>query len=255
MDPIYIDTLPESWIDEEAVFEGDLSRLASKVTLDLNDPHLLIDVRQPDQIRRTRRIGGEFKRRVNKDITHKYNISNDEAYDLLKENHQSRVRSTIGQLNIEHTLPALRLQSPYYKTKLSTKEARSFHRPTLHFSTGHEIRFDKIKTRKRKTYRGKDIQEIFASTKDISLSDGSLFVLLEYSEEYPTVLSNFGMGSRLINYYRRKNPEDESRPKLEVGETHVLMPQDRSPFWNFGAIDPGETVPTLYNKIDRKSVV
>jgi len=254
LDPMYLDTLPESWIDEEAIFEGDLSKLASKVTLDLNDPHLLIDIRQPDQIRRTRRIGGEFKRRLNKDITHKYNISNDEAYDLLKENHQNRVRSTIGQLNIEHTLPALRLQSPYYKTKLSTKEARSFHRPSLHFSTGHEIRFDKIKLRKRKTYRGKDIQEIFATTKDISLSDGSPFVLLEYSEEYPTVLSNFGMGSRLINYYRRKNPEDESRPKSEVGETHVLMPQDRSPFWNFGAVEPGETVPTLYNKMVRAPI-
>jgi hypothetical protein len=124
----------------------------------------------------------------------------------------------------------------------------------MHFPTGHEIRFDRIKTRKKKTYRGKDIQEIFATTKDISLSDGATFVLLEYSEEYPTVLSNFGMGSRLINYYRRKNPEDDSRPKYEVGETHVLTPQDRSPFWNFGTVGPGETVPTLYNKMVRAPV-
>jgi hypothetical protein len=251
---LYVDTLPDSWLDEDAIFEGDLSKLASKVVLDLNDPHLLVDIRQPDQIRRTRRIGGEFKRRLNKDITHKYNISNDEAYDLLKENHQNRVRSTIGQLNIEHTLPALRLQSPYYKTKLSTKEARSFHRPNIHFPAGHEIRFDRIKTRKKKTYRGKEIQEIFATTKDISLSDGSTFVLLEYSEEYPTVLSNFGMGSRLINYYRRKSPEDDSRPKFEVGETQVLTPQDRSPFWNFGTVEPGDTVPTLYNKMVRAPI-
>ena len=120
---MYLDSLPDSWIDEEAIFEGDLSKLASKVTLDMNDPHLLIDIRHADQVRRTRKIGGEFKRRLNKDISHKYNISNDEAYDLLKENHQNRVRSTIGQLNIEHSLPALRLQSPYYKTKLSTKQA------------------------------------------------------------------------------------------------------------------------------------
>jgi len=254
LEPMYLDVMPDSWIDEEAIFEGDLSKICSKVVLDLNDPHLLVDIRQPDQIRRTRRIGGEFKRRLNKDITHKYNISNDEAYDLLKENHQNRVRSTIGQLNIEHTLPALRMQSPYYKTKLSVKEARAFHRPNMHFTTEHEIRFDKIKSRKRKTWKGKEIQEIFASTKDISLSDGSTFVLLEYSEEYPTVLSNFGMGSRLINYYRRKSPEDESRPKIEVGETHVLMQQDRSPFWNFGTVDPGETVPTLYNKMVRAPI-
>lgn len=88
----------------------------------------------------------------------------------------------------------------------------------------------------------------------MSLSDGSNYILMEYSEEYPTVLSNFGMGSRLINYYRRKGPDDESRPKLDVGETHVLMSQDRSPFWNFGTVDPGQTVPTLYNKMVRAPI-
>ncbi|KAI5804466.1 hypothetical protein EDC01DRAFT_421124 [Geopyxis carbonaria] len=252
--PRYLDCLPRSWLDEEAIYEGDLSKLAGKIILDLNDPHLLVDVRQPNEVRRTRRIGGEFKRRVNRDLTQRYNISNDEAYDLLKENHQNKVRSTIGQLNIEHALPALRLQSPYYKTKLSTKESRSFHRPNLHFHVDQEIRFDKIKYRKRKTYRNKEIQEVFATTKDMSLSDGSNFILLEYSEEYPTVMSNFGMGSRLINYYRRKGPDDESRPKLDIGETQVLMSQDRSPFWNFGTVDPGETVLTLYNKMVRAPI-
>lgn len=92
---------------------GNLTSISAKVTLDLNDPFLLVDIRQPNEIRRTRRIGGEFKRRVNKDLTQRYNISNDEAYDLLKENHQNKVRSTIGQLNIEHSMPALRLQTPY----------------------------------------------------------------------------------------------------------------------------------------------
>ena len=73
----------------------------------------MIDIRQPSEVRPTRRIGGEFKRRVNKDLTQRYNISNDEAYDLLKGNMQNKVRSAIGQLEIEHTMPALRLQSPY----------------------------------------------------------------------------------------------------------------------------------------------
>lgn len=141
-----------------------------------------------------------------------------------------------------------------YKTKLSTKEARSFHRPSLHFPVEHEIRFSKMKTRKRKTYRGKDIKDVLANTKDVSLSDGLDFVLLEYSEEYPVVMSNFGMGSRLINYYRRKGPDDESRPRYDIGETQVLMGQDRSPFWNFGTVDPGETVPTLYNKMVRAPI-
>ncbi|KAL7273610.1 hypothetical protein RUND412_003514 [Rhizina undulata] len=252
--PRYLDQLPDSWPDDEAIVNGDLSFIASKTMLDLNDPHLLVDIRQPNEIRRTRRIGGEFKRSVNKDLIQRYNISNDEAYDLLKENHQNKVRSTIGQLTIEHSMPALRLQTPYYKTKLTTKEARSFHRPSINFHVDQVIRFSKIKTRKKKTYRGKDIQEVLNTTKDLSLSDNCNFILLEYSEEYPTVMSNFGMGSRLINYYRRKGPDDESRPKYDIGETHVLMSQDRSPFWNFGTVDPGETVPTLYNRMVRAPV-
>lgn len=117
-----------------------------------------------------------------------------------------------------------------------------------------EMRFSKIKSRKKKTWRGKDIQTVLATTKDISLMDNCNFILLEYSEEYPTVMSNFGMGSRLINYYRRKGPDDESRPKYDIGETQVLMSQDRSPFWNFGTVDPGETVPTLYNRMSRAPI-
>ena len=116
------------------------------------------------------------------------------------------------------------------------------------------MRFSKLKIRKKKHTKGKDIKTILNTTHDLSLGDNSNFVLLEYSEEHPTVISNFGMGSRLINYYRRKGPEDESRPKYEVGETQVLMPQDRSPFWNFGTVDPGEMVPTLYNRMIRAPI-
>ncbi|KAG9894293.1 hypothetical protein KCU94_g12234, partial [Aureobasidium melanogenum] len=68
------------------------------------------------------------------------------------------------------------------------------------------------------------------------------------------MLSNFGMGNRLINYYRRKDAEDSSRPKEEIGETQVLLPQDRSPFANFGQVDPGEMVPTIHNGLYRAPV-
>ena len=68
------------------------------------------------------------------------------------------------------------------------------------------------------------------------------------------MMSNFGMGSRLINYYRRKNLEDTSRPKLDVGETLILLPQDKSPFSSFGHIDPGETTPSLYNAMYRAPI-
>ena len=68
------------------------------------------------------------------------------------------------------------------------------------------------------------------------------------------MMSNFGMGNRLINYYRKRDADDQERPKREIGETHVLMTQDKSPFANFGHVDGGELVPTLQNGMYRAPV-
>ncbi len=124
----------------------------------------------------------------------------------------------------------------------------------MKFNRNEQIAFSKPRVVKRKHVKGKDARTIFEKTKDLSLGDNSNVLLLEYSEEYPTILSNFGMGSRLINYYRRKNMDDISRPKLEIGETAVLLPQDKSPFSVFGHIDPGQITPALYNSMYRAPI-
>ena len=93
------------------------SKIAKTITLDLNDSRLLVDHVQPNFISRNvfgrsdlRRAGrGAFT----KGLGQRYNISNDEAYDLLKENHQSKVRSMLGNVAVEHSLPAVRLQWPF----------------------------------------------------------------------------------------------------------------------------------------------
>ena len=95
------------------------SKIAKTVILDLNDSRLLIDHVQPNVISRNvfgrsdlRRVGrGAFT----KGLGQRYNISNDEAYDLLKENHQSKVRSMLGNVAVEHSLPAVRLQWPFVR--------------------------------------------------------------------------------------------------------------------------------------------
>lgn len=94
------------------------AKLAKKVVLDLNDLQLLVDVYQPATAARDgHRVGADSKRGASgtstTDKLQRYNISNDEAYDLLKENHQSKVRSTLGNLTVEHSMPAVRLQWPY----------------------------------------------------------------------------------------------------------------------------------------------
>ena len=233
-------------------------RIAQKVILDENDPYLLLDFQQPSTPQKQARKVGDLRRvsggRVTKDLSRRYNISNDAAYDLLKENHSNKVRSTLGNMSVEHSLPAIKLQYPFYKDKLSAREARSFHRPTINFRPGEAARFSKPRSQKRKHMKGKDAQSLFQTAHDLSMGDNSHSVLLEYSEENPFMLSNFGMGNRLINYYRRKDIEDNARPKADIGETQVLLPQDKSPFSIFGEIEKGETTLTLQNFMFRAPV-
>ncbi|PHH63054.1 hypothetical protein CDD81_6299 [Ophiocordyceps australis] len=149
------------------------ARGAKRVYLDSSDPYLLIE-------------------------TERFNLSNDEAYEMLKENHQNK------------------LTWPYYKVKLAGTTDEYHH---------------------------------------LSMNDNSTAVLFEYCEPRPRVLNNFGMGNRLINYYRRKDTNDEDQlPKQELGEYRMLLPEDRSPFSLFGTVDPGETVPTLHNEMFRAPV-
>ncbi|MCJ1312694.1 hypothetical protein MMC25_006370 [Agyrium rufum] len=235
------------------------AKIARTVILDLNDPNLLVEPEDPRPKAAAPRFTGiedskSSRAAFSRILNQRYNISNDEAYEMLKENHQNKVRSTLGNLSVSHSMPAMRLQWPYYKTTLEKMEARSFHRPLMHFNKGEPIVFNKCRIVKRKHLKGKETKAIFETARDLSLADNSTALLLEYSEEHPAMISNFGMGNRIINYYRRKNMEDTQRPKLDIGETAVLLPQDKSPLSIFGNIDPGEITPALQNSMFRAPI-
>ena len=70
-------------------------------------------------------------------------------------------------------------------------------------------------------------------------------------EEHPPIISDFGMGSVLVNYYRKKDDKDDYIPKSDFGEPFVLEPGDESPFMKFGSVYPGQTVQALYNNLLR----
>ncbi|CAN9111858.1 unnamed protein product [Alternaria alternata] len=246
-----------TWDDPEL----ETARLSKKILLDMNDPHLLLDVQQPSaEPPKPRTLGLGLKRDSRGSLANpmfkRYNISNDEAYDALKESSQQKVRSTIGHMNVEHSLPALKLQYPFYKVALSDRELRSFHRPTVTFKPGERASITPLKSVKRKHKKNLKPSEAFASAEDLNIGDNSDLLLAEYSEEYPTTLSNFGMGVKILNYYRRKDMEDTARPKPEdgIGETSVLLPQDKSPFSLFGQVEPGQQVLTLHNAMYRAPV-
>ncbi|KAI6031564.1 TAF1 transcription initiation factor TFIID subunit TAF1 [Pisolithus microcarpus] len=185
----------------------------------------------------------------------KFNLSNDHFYEVAKDGGRHRVRQTFGQLVVEHAYPATKAS---YKTRLSKHEARSFHRPALQFPTNIEFRFSKVRTAKkkkdkagRKLGKGGNVGEGLHKTGDLTLKDTSNFVLWEYSEEHPPIIPNFGMGSILVNYYRKKDEKDDYMPKLDLGVPFVLEPQDESPFMKFGYVYPGQTFPALYNNLVR----
>lgn len=255
--PPMIDELLNAYIDDP---EAATVHLAKRVRLDLNDPYLLLDTTTaPEKVQLKRKFGSVFKRDATGGLTRefkrRYDISNDAAYENLKKNHHGKVRAHLGGHDIEHSLPAARLQYPYYKVKLSSREARSFHRPALNFPySANNYVLKPSRKQKRKDLKGKSASEIFVKCQDLSLSDNSSALLLEYSEEYPFMLSGFGMGSKLINHYRRRDKDDTTRPKQELGETNILMPEDKSPFSVFGEVEPGETVPTITNQMYRAPV-
>lgn len=228
-------------------------KISRRVVLDLNDPQLLVEEVAPETLRTKIQPGDINKgsKTVNDLLKERFNHSNDAEYDLLKQNHQNKIRSTLGNMAVEHSVPALRLQYPYYKVKLDTKEARKFHRPSLLFRPLMTVSFSKPNKIKKKHTKGKKTKELYADTKSLSLADNSSALLLEYAEEHPMIMSQTGMGIKVINYYRRKTKDDTSRPKSEIGDTAVLLPEDKSPFYIFGHIDPGETVKALYNSMYR----
>ncbi|KAI5951630.1 hypothetical protein KGF54_004704 [Candida jiufengensis] len=228
---------------DEDIFDGQIK--LDKLKLDMNDPNLLF---VPTKTKK------ELKTVPQTSIERRFNLSNDNDYELLRKNYNTKQRSQLSNLNIEHSVPAMRLQTPFYKVKLSKVEARSYHRPIFYVRPGTLMSFSKLKIRKRKKDKGKALHEVFSKTTDLTVSDSASIVALEYSEQYPSILSNFGMGSKLINYYRKERADDTSRPKAQVGETHVLGVEDRSPFWNFGEVAPGDFVPTLYNNIVRAPI-
>lgn len=61
-----------------------------------------------------------------------------------------------------------------------------------------------------------DPAQALKTTSDLSIRDTSSFVLCEYSEEAPPVLNNVGMGSIIVNYYRKKHERDEYIPKVKA---------------------------------------
>ena len=236
------------------------AKLAQRVILNLNDAQLLVEEIDPESVRTKLKSAEKAKElsSLKSRLDNRFKISNDAEYDALKQNSRKKIRGQLGNMTITHSTPALRLQYPYFKYRdnLNISEAapdlRTFHRKKLVFK--FPISFSKPPKHKRKDLKGKEVKDVYANTKDLSLADNSTAVLLEYSLENPLMMSQTGMGNKIVNYYRRRVGDEKTRPKYALGETSLLMPEDKSPFYDFGFVDPGEEVTALYNSMYRAPI-
>ncbi|KAI8055199.1 hypothetical protein BDF22DRAFT_675850 [Syncephalis plumigaleata] len=234
-----------AWEEESA----SILRQNIHVEFNMNDPHMLFEVVDEETLGNKRRRTVKDQQNVGStDMLSDLNLSNDKYYEV--------VRQTFGQLTVQHTLPAIKLQLPYYKIRMSKKELRAFHRPPLNVTAGTTATIQKLKKLSKKEKRVKkcNLSEFIRSAKQLSLRDTGDFVLLEYSEEYPPIISNIGMGSMLVNYYRKEDPLDTFVPKSETGVPFVLEVTDASPFMNFGNVESGQTISALYNNLVRAPI-
>ncbi|KAJ2481732.1 hypothetical protein IWW56_001541 [Coemansia sp. RSA 2131] len=217
----------------------------SQLQINLNDTHMLFE--DASSIRESHAREAEQQRLL--EGVDRFNLSNDHFYEALQEGKVHRVRQTFGQLIIAHSLPSLRLQPPYFKMRLSRADLRAWHRPFLQAPVDAAVQFSRVRSAKKR--KQKYSMENPWAAKDVTLKDTADSVLIEYAEEYPLVLSNVGMGSVFVNYYRKRDMQDRSFPKVELGELFILDINDTSPFLSFGNIESGQVVPALYNNMFR----
>ncbi|KAJ3102902.1 hypothetical protein HDU97_000215 [Phlyctochytrium planicorne] len=208
------------------------------------------------------------QKQTKKDV---FNLSNDHFYENM--NRRDHVRLTHSSVTLQHSLPAIRLQIPFYKTQLSIRERRSFHRPQIKFPVPGPIILSKTKSFKKKLrFLGSESSNNDEEIKVLSLRDNTPFVLFEYSvsnafrklrysddnffkqEEYPPVMSNFGMGSLMLNYYRKVDEKDLTVPKAEIGCHTPLDKVDATPFLNFGDVEPGQLIQAISNNLLRAPI-
>lgn len=83
---------------------------------------------------------------------------------------------------------------------------------------------------------------------DLTGKDGDL-VLAEYSEEYPPLIMQVGMASKIKNYYKRKPGKDPGAPDCKYGETVYCH---TSPF--LGSLHPGQLLQAFENNLFRAPI-
>ncbi|XP_051965254.1 transcription initiation factor TFIID subunit 1 isoform X3 [Xyrauchen texanus] len=193
------------------------------------------------------------------EIKDPWNLSNDEFYYPK----QQGLRGSFGGNIIQHSIPTVELRQPFFPTHMGPMKLRLFHRPSLKkYSFGalsqpgqhpvqpllkHIKKKAKMREQERQASGGGDMF-FMRTAQDLTGKDGDL-ILAEYSEEYPPLLMQVGMATKIKNYYKRKPGKDPGAPDCKYGETVYCH---TSPF--LGSLHPGQLLQAFENNLFRAPV-
>lgn len=191
-----------------------------------------------------------------------FNVSNDCYYQPRSSETSLRLKVGGGNI-IQHSTPIVELKAPFIQTHMGPTRLKYFHRPPMkRYSHGivteptfHSVqpllknikKKAKLREQERIASGGGDV--FFMRTPDdLTGRDGSI-ILVEYCEEYPPLLNQVGMCSKIKNYYKRKIGKDPGPPNLQFGETAYAH---TSPF--LGVLSPGRTIQVIENNLYRAPI-
>uniref|UniRef100_A0A0V0J2P4 Bromo domain-containing protein n=1 Tax=Schistocephalus solidus TaxID=70667 RepID=A0A0V0J2P4_SCHSO len=201
------------------------------------------------------------------------NLSNDEFY-AMRSGGMFGCLARCGPL--QHSTPAVELWPPFFPTFNTPLRLRQFHRvPLKRYVRGTMSQYGvpvpvvnltkniqkKMKEREEEKAASGGGDIFFMRTpSDLTGCDGEI-VLFEYSEEYPPLMMQVGMATRLVNYYRPLHPRDpslspdpaanNSPPDFTYGSL-VYVGSTDSPF--LGVVRPGGCLQSLENNMFRAPV-
>ncbi|ELU04183.1 hypothetical protein CAPTEDRAFT_225982 [Capitella teleta] len=179
-----------------------------------------------------------------------FNLSNDEYYNP-KLTTDSALGRNMGASLIQHSTPAAELRQPFFPTHLGPMKLRTFHRPPLKkYSHGPMASFNHphpTRDSERMASGGGDMF-FMRTSEDLTGKDGDI-ILIEYSEEYPPLINQVGMASKIKIFYKRKPGKDNHPPQYDLGE---LVYAHTSPF--LGTLVPGQALPSIENNMYRAPI-
>uniref|UniRef100_A0A671L622 Transcription initiation factor TFIID subunit n=1 Tax=Sinocyclocheilus anshuiensis TaxID=1608454 RepID=A0A671L622_9TELE len=273
------------WEDNIIWDDQSMDRLPSPpiLTLDPNDENIILEIPDEKEERASHSPSKENKKEsalkksrillgktgVIKDepqqnmsqpeIKDPWNLSNDEFYYPK----QQGLRGTFGGNIIQHSIPTVELRQPFFPTHMGPMKLRQFHRPSLKkYSFGalsqpgphpaqpllkHIKKKAKMREQERQASGGGDMF-FMRTAQDLTGKDGDL-ILAEYSEEYPPLLMQVGMATKIKNNYKRKPGKDPGAPDCKYGETVYCH---TSPF--LGSLHPGQLLQAFENNLFRAPI-